>query len=218
MGQPRIFFAMARDGLLPAPFAKVHPRFRTPYVTTIITGLIVGVLASFSSIDEMVDLTNIGTLFAFVLVSVGIIILRVRDPHRRRPFRVPGGPFILPTLGAASCLGLIYYLPPASWWRFFGWLTLGMSVYVSYGFHHSALQDADRPRRSSAWLKLAAIGLVTAAVGMIVLPHGQSLNALLQTAKVDWHAFFGVFGIAAGFVTTALGLAAHAATDRSMPR
>lgn len=214
MGQPRIFFAMARDGLLPAPFAKVHPRFRTPYVTTIATGLIVGVLASFSSIDEMVDLTNIGTLFAFVLVSIGIIILRFRDPQRPRPFRVPGGPFLLPCLGAASCLGLIYYLPPASWWRFFGWLTLGMSVYVSYGFHHSALQDPLRPRRSSPWLKLAAIGMVAAAAGMIVLPHELSFVELITAARrasefYNARAFYGVSGIAAGLVLAVLGLALH---------
>lgn len=219
MGQPRIFFAMARDGLLPAPFAKVHPRFRTPYVTTIMTGLIVGVLASFSSIDEMVDLTNIGTLFAFVLVSVGIMILRVRDPLRRRPFRVPGGAFLLPTLGAASCLGLIYYLPPASWWRFVGWLVLGMSVYTSYGFQHSGLRASGAARRSSMWLKLAALGMVAIAVGMIILPHGLGFEKLLEatrsgTETYDVRAFYGVYGIIAGLVVTALGFAANAVIRR----
>jgi|CXWL01.1.fsa_nt_gi APA family basic amino acid/polyamine antiporter len=225
MGQPRIFFAMARDGLLPAPFAKVHPRFRTPYVTTIMTGLIVGILASFSSIDEMVDLTNIGTLFAFVLVSVGIMILRVRDPHRRRPFRVPGGSFLLPSLGAASCLGLIYYLPPASWWRFVGWLVLGMSVYTSYGFQHSGLRASGAARRSSPWLKLAALGMVAIAVGMIILPHGLGLDRLLEATRsgtdaYDRRAFFGVYGIASGLVVTVVAFAAHAAnlrTSQSVP-
>jgi APA family basic amino acid/polyamine antiporter len=91
LGQPRIFFSMARDGLLPKAFQKVHPRFRTPHVSTILTGVFVAAFAAIASIDEMVDLTNIGTLFAFILVCAGIIVLRVKDPARPRPFRVPGG-------------------------------------------------------------------------------------------------------------------------------
>ena len=140
LGQPRIFFAMARDGLLPKTFAKVHPKFRTPYVTTILTGVFVGVTAMFTSLDDMVDLTNIGTLFAFILICLGIIILRFREPDRERPFRVPFGPVLLPVLGIVSCLGLIYYLPPSSWWRFVGWLLVGLVIYVLYGYRHSRLR------------------------------------------------------------------------------
>ncbi len=140
LGQPRIFFAMSRDGLLWPFFSKVHPRFRTPYIGTIITGLFVGVTAMFTSLDAMVDLTNIGTLFAFILVCLGIMILRIKDPHRERPFRVPGGPFLLPILGVLSCLVLAIYLPPKSWWRFVYWLVAGMAVYVTYGYHHSRLR------------------------------------------------------------------------------
>jgi APA family basic amino acid/polyamine antiporter len=139
LGQPRIFFAMARDGLLPQVFARVHPRFRTPHVTTIVTGVFVGVTASFTSLDAMVDLTNIGTLFAFILVCIGITVLRVKDPSRARPFRVPFGAYPVPVLGVASCLGLIYYLPPSSWMRFFGWLVVGGLIYFAYGFRHSRL-------------------------------------------------------------------------------
>ena len=128
LGQPRIFFSMARDGLLPPVFAKVHPKFKTPHVTTILTGVIVGGFAAVMSIDEMVDLTNIGTLFAFVLVCVGIIILRYKEPDRHRPFRVPFGAWPLPLLGAVSCVFLMYYLPPTSWWRFVAWLLLGHST------------------------------------------------------------------------------------------
>jgi APA family basic amino acid/polyamine antiporter len=142
LGQPRIFFSMARDGLLPPSFAKVHPKFRTPYVATILTGVFVGVTAMFTSLDEMVDLTNIGTLFAFLLVSVGIMVLRVKDPRRERTFRVPFGPYFLPLLAAVSCLGLAYYLPPKSWMRFVGWLAIGLVVYLSYGYRHSRLRTS----------------------------------------------------------------------------
>jgi APA family basic amino acid/polyamine antiporter len=142
LGQPRIFFAMARDGLLPKAFAKVHPKFRTPHVTTILTGVFVGVTAMFTSLDEMVNLTNIGTLFAFILICLGIILLRFREPDRERPFKVPFGPLFLPVLGILSCLGLIYYLPPSSWWRFVGWLGVGLVIYLLYGYRHSRLHTS----------------------------------------------------------------------------
>ncbi len=138
LGQPRIFMAMARDGLLPPVFARVHPRFRTPALATILTGVFVAAFSAFASIDEMVDLTNIGTLFAFVLVCAGIVVLRVKEPDRPRPFRVPGGVF-LPILGVLSCLYLMYYLPPTSWLRFAAWLNVGFVIYVGYGSVHSRL-------------------------------------------------------------------------------
>jgi APA family basic amino acid/polyamine antiporter len=141
LGQPRIFFAMSRDGLLPPFFAKVHPKFRTPHVGTIITGVGVGVTAMFTSLDAMVDLTNIGTLFAFILVCFGIMILRIKDPDRPRSFRVPGGPYLLPLLGVASCIGLAVYLPPSSWWRFVKWFIAGIIFYALYGYHHSKLRN-----------------------------------------------------------------------------
>ncbi len=140
LGQPRIFFAMARDGLLPPWIAKVHPKFRTPHVATIITGVGVGVTSMFTSLDEMVNLTNIGTLFAFFLVCIGVIVLRYKDPHRERSFKVPGGPLFLPLLGAISCIGLAVYLPPDSWMRFFIWLATGLVFYFLYGYRHSRLR------------------------------------------------------------------------------
>jgi APA family basic amino acid/polyamine antiporter len=106
--------------------------------------VLVGGVSSFVSIDEMVDLTNIGTLFAFVLVCLGIMILRFRDPGRARPFRVPLGPVLLPGLGLLSCLGLIAYLPPTSWMRFFLWLVAGLVVYFAYGYRHSRLRLANQ--------------------------------------------------------------------------
>jgi len=124
--------------LLPASLAKVHPRFRTPHVTTILTGVAVGVCAMFTSIDEMVDLTNIGTLFAFILVSIGVLVLRYKEPDRPRPFRVP---FVWPVslLSAAGCVFIMYGLPGTAWERFGIWLAIGLALYFTYGFTHSKL-------------------------------------------------------------------------------
>jgi APA family basic amino acid/polyamine antiporter len=179
LGQPRIFFSMARDGLLPPVFARVHPKFKTPHVTTILTGVIVGGFAAVMSIDEMVDLTNIGTLFAFVLVCIGITILRYKDPNRHRPFKVPLGAWFLPMLGALSCLFLMYYLPPTSWWRFVAWLMIGLSVYLSYSYSRSEIgRKLGRPKTTPGWLMLLGLGSLLIAVGILVVPHDASLNDL----------------------------------------
>ena len=138
LGQPRIFFSMSRDGLLPKAFAKVHPKYRTPYVGTILTGLFVAVFAAFANIAEVVDLTNIGTLFAFVLVSLGVIVLRRQEPARARPFRVPGVPFT-PLISVAACLYLMLQLPRITWIRFAAWLVGGLLIYFLYGIRHSRL-------------------------------------------------------------------------------
>jgi APA family basic amino acid/polyamine antiporter len=145
LGQPRILLAMARDGLLPPAFGRIHPRFGTPHVATILTGVFVALVGAVASIDEMVDLTNIGTLFAFILVCAGIVILRRREPDRRRPFRVPFGDWLVPCAGAVSCAVLIAYLPTRSWERFALWLLVGLVVYVAYGRRHSRIGGPSSP-------------------------------------------------------------------------
>ena len=138
LGQPRIFFSMARDGLLPASFAKCHPRFRTPHVTTIWTGVLVAVGASFLNITEMIDLTNIGTQFAFILVCAGVLVLRIKEPDRPRGFRTPFV-WITAPLGIASSFYFMAGLPQRTWIRFGVWLLIGLAVYTFYGYRRSRL-------------------------------------------------------------------------------
>ena len=213
LGQPRIFFSMARDGLLPSVFASVHPRFKTPHVTTILTGVAVGGIAAFATVDEMVSLTNIGTLFAFVLVCVGVMVLRHKDPARPRPFRVPLGPYLLPGLGAVSCALLIYFLPEGSYWRFVGWLMLGLAVYLSYGYTRSAVgQKLGRPSLTPVGLKFAAICFMLVAVGLFVIPHDVAPRELFSeafNASAEKHdqTLYGLLIIIGGLLGGAIGIA-----------
>ena len=139
LGQTRIFMVMARDGLLPKVFSRIHPRFRTPHVSTWITGTFVALMCSVLTPEQAIGLTNIGTLFAFILVSIGVIALRVREPDRHRPFQVPGYP-VTPILSALACLGLIIGLERSNWLRFLIWLVIGLVV-VSVLW-----ADAEQPR------------------------------------------------------------------------
>lgn len=139
-GQPRIFFAMARDGLLPAWAAKVHPRFRTPHITTLLTGAVVAICSSVANINELVELTNIGTLFAFAIVAAGILILRYKEPNRHRPFRTPLVPWV-PLAAIVCCLYLMLHLPAITWIWFCGWMLCGMVVYLGYGYRRSRLKN-----------------------------------------------------------------------------
>jgi APA family basic amino acid/polyamine antiporter len=137
-GQPRIFFSMARDGLLP-PWAARLSAARIPAVTTVITGVFVATWALIGDAAETYDLTNIGTLFAFMLVSIGVLVLRYKEPERHRPFRVP---FVWPVclLSAAGCIFIMVGLPRTAWVRFGWWLLIGLALYFTYGYRHSKLR------------------------------------------------------------------------------
>jgi basic amino acid/polyamine antiporter, APA family len=138
LGQARVWFAMSRDGLLPRFFGRVHPKFRTPSTATWIAGFVVGIPAGILDIGTLADLSNIGTLFAFVLVSAGVIILRYREPERRRGFRAPGG-IAAPVLSVVFCFLLMAGLPILTWLRFFVWLAIGLCFYAGFGRRHSVL-------------------------------------------------------------------------------
>ena len=201
LGQPRIFFSMARDGLLPNWAAKVHPRFKTPWSTTILTGLFVGVLAGISNINEVLELCNIGTLFAFILVAAGILVLRFTDPERPRPFRVSWLPVV--SVGAiATCAGLMIPLPGVTWWRFFIWLAVGMIFYWGAGMDESRMATKETPDTRERGVRqkigrLCLVGLVTQVAGGLLglaIYHFApgDLDHLGGWPKLRWEILFGV--------------------------
>ncbi|MFJ4438182.1 amino acid permease [Streptomyces sp. NPDC088923] len=144
LGQTRVFFAMSRDGLLPKGFSKVHPRFGSPYRSTALLGGVVAVVAGFTSIDELAELVNIGTLFAFVVVALGVVILRRTRPDLHRSFRTPLVPW-LPIASVLASLWLMLNLPAETWLRFLIWMVLGTILYAAYGHRHSRLDTHDAP-------------------------------------------------------------------------
>jgi APA family basic amino acid/polyamine antiporter len=141
MGQPRIFYSMSRDGLLPSVFGKVHPTFRTPYVSTIVTGIVAMLIAGFFPIGLLGELVSIGTLLAFVIVCAGILVLRRTQPELERPFRTPWVPFV-PIMGILICGYMMYGLPTDTWLRLLIWMALGLAIFFLYGKRHSKLNAA----------------------------------------------------------------------------
>jgi APA family basic amino acid/polyamine antiporter len=156
LGQSRVFFAMSRDHLLPATFAKVSPRFGTPVRTTMVTGVVVAVVSTFVPLSELAELVNIGTLFAFVLVAIGVVVLRRTRPDLKRAFRCPWVP-VVPVLAVLTAVYLMLNLPAATWIRFLIWMVIGLVVYFAHSRRKSRLatepdydRKADTAHSSSA--------------------------------------------------------------------
>jgi len=146
LGQTRVFWSMSRDGLLPPFVSRVHPRFKTPWVITIVTGVVVAFFGAVLPVRDAGNLCNIGTLLAFVIVSVGVLVLRVREPELQRKFKVPAIWFVAP-MGALSAFALMLYLPLMTWMRLLVWFLVGMVIYFAYGCRHSKLQKPPTPAK-----------------------------------------------------------------------
>jgi APA family basic amino acid/polyamine antiporter len=189
MSQPRIFFSMSRDGLLPMGVSKVHPKFGTPYITTIITCVIVALVAGLTQIQVVGEMTSIGTLFAFVVVCAAVLELRVQRPDSPRPFRVWGGP-VFPVLGIASCLYLMLSLPVITWIRFLVGLDIGAFIYWFYGRRHSPLADRVEQRAQagaeSAGNFLTMLGALVLFNGFFIALLGLMTGRVTSAASAKW--------------------------------
>jgi APA family basic amino acid/polyamine antiporter len=191
LSQPRIFFAMSRDNLFPPGVSKVHPKFRTPYITTIITGVIVAIVAALTPINVLGEMTSIGTLFAFVVVSMAVIILRIKRPDARRPFKVPFG-YLFPVLGVLSCTYLMLSLTVLTWVRFLVWLDAGMIFYWFYGRTHSQLANK---AEAAARTALESLSNFLKIVGYMLMFNGLCITLLgvltevgfLKAELARWH-------------------------------
>jgi APA family basic amino acid/polyamine antiporter len=225
MSQPRIFFSMSRDRLLPQGVSAVHPRFGTPYVTTIITGCVVALFAGLLRIDVVGEMTSIGTLFAFVVVCAAVMMLRVKRPDARRPFKVPFG-FLFPVLGVASCLYLMLSLSVVTWVRFLVWLDLGLAIYWLYGRTHSPLADPAEQRTRTMAQGFANVVTIT---GALLLFNGFFMTVLgymtefgiTSEATAKWHEIHvtpeqadtvGLMVLGAGVAVCLAGLALRRAS------
>jgi APA family basic amino acid/polyamine antiporter len=140
LGQARVWFAMSRDKLLPDVFSRIHPKFRTPAFATWVAGILVAIPSGLFDVGTFAEMSNIGTLFAFVLVSIGVLVLRSKDPRRHRGFRVPFGP-VIPILSTLFCILLMAGLPAITWVRFFVWLVIGLLVYFFYSRKRSEFYE-----------------------------------------------------------------------------
>jgi basic amino acid/polyamine antiporter, APA family len=168
LGQPRIFFSMAKDGLLPAVFSKVHPRFKTPYVSTIITGSVAMIMAGILSIGILGELVSIGTLLAFVIVCASVLVLRKTRPEIHRPFRTPWMPYV-PILGAAICLAQMVSLPPDTWARLIIWMEIGMTIFFTYSMKKSKIRIGDAIIPDTILSRYYAVNLIVFSLLSIIL-------------------------------------------------
>ena len=191
MSQPRIFFSMSRDLLLPPGISKIHPKFGTPYITTIITCVIVALVAGFTRIEVVGEMTSIGTLFAFVVVCAAVMVLRVKRPDVKRPFRAPGGQ-ITPILGVLSCAYLMLSLAVLTWVRFLVWLNIGMLIYWFYSRTHSPLYNAEVEAKKSSGERMGDFLTVWGGLGLfngvwITLVGLMTVLKINSEATAKWH-------------------------------
>ncbi|HKE01677.1 MAG TPA: amino acid permease [Planctomycetota bacterium] len=188
MGQPRILMSMSRDGLLPPLYARIHPKYRTPAVSTILTGLVVCSFSAFANIAEIVNLVNIGTLFAFVVVCIGTLVLRWRHPELKRPFRAPLLAFVAPA-GVLLCIYLMAQLGPENWARLALWLVVGLNVYFAYGFPRNAAtaEQAERVRRTAC----VVFAVVIAAVALFLWKGDEWMSSRTADGKTAWDVWVG---------------------------
>jgi APA family basic amino acid/polyamine antiporter len=218
LSQPRIFFAMSRDGLLPKAVSTVHPKYRTPYITTIITCVIVAIVAGFTQIQVVGEMTSIGTLFAFLVVCAAVMVLRVQRPDAHRGFKVPGGS-IIPVLGILSSLGLMLFLPVITWVRFLAWLDIGIFIYWFYGRVRSPLADAAEQRATPGatkfWNFVTMLGTLILFNGIFISILGfMTTLGLTSETTAKWHEIgvshetadmFGLSFLGAGIVILGIG-------------
>jgi amino acid transporter len=212
MSQPRIFFSMSRDLLLPPGISKIHPKYGTPYITTIITCIVVALVAGFTRIEVVGEMTSIGTLFAFVVVCAAVMVLRVKRPDVKRPFTAPGGQ-ATPILGVISCAYLMLSLAVLTWVRFLVWLDIGMLIYWFYSRTHSPLFNAElegkksSTERSSDFLTMwGGLGLFNGA--WITLVGLMTFLGINGEATAKWHEIGISSGQAAAFGAVVLAISA----------
>jgi amino acid transporter len=191
LGQSRVAFTMSRDGLLPKWASAIHPRFRTPWITSIVIGVAVAIFAATIPIGDLATLVNIGTLLAFVIVCAGVWVLRVKRPDLPRPFRTPFVPLV-PILGMAISLFMMVSLPIATWYRLIIWLLLGLCVYWTYGVRNSQVakaRNASERRKGlvAADVWLLALGLFLVISGL-TLTHALDFNTLERGIVIAWGA------------------------------
>lgn len=186
MGQPRIFFSMSRDRLFPESISKVHPRFRTPYRTTIITGVAVGLVALLIPIGTAAELANIGTLFAFAIVSASVLVLRKTNPDIRRSFRVPFV-FIVSPLGVIFSLYLMYSLPVLTWIRFLAWLDIGLLIYYFYSRTHSRIADKVERDKKFSWKDMLEFFGIFALINGVLFGLLSILVIIGITSMKSWN-------------------------------
>ena len=217
MGQPRVFYSMSKDGLLPSWAAKIHPRFQTPHITTAITGTIVAILAGFVPISLLGELVSIGTLFAFVIVGTGIIILRSSNPALNRPFKVPLSPFI-PIATVVSAAYLMNSLPLDTWIRLIDWMAIGLVIYFAYSYNHSKLGSEENrggdEMEANYKPPIAAILAIVFAIALTLYQVPYLMN--LKSDEIPFNLVIRLF--AWGVTGVLVGVMMYGKGDRNAAR